>query len=332
MALPDVPSPAGMEEVQAGIAFGVRVPAACARPFRHSHAGIHYLAGHAVGRMAETESELNQLLALTEKETGGWWLPARKCFVASAWLASFSDPAMLRWLRWSRHSQYWQDSVLASLFSQTNLAPTNRFYVEIGFHMHGYPSSLGYGSGSNTQFLRDKLGWRGLLLDQENEFEPHNLHRRTVTPENVVAVFQEFGVPASPDYISIDIDGCDLWIFLALTKQYSPRVVSLEYNMHYELGQAKASRCQLESGEIYSHTGFDEYGSSLTALFKAAAMSGYTVVQVIPPVDVIIVRSDLICQRTAVDAEIFRNSTGRFLCPVFAHAPAWLRERWVIDF
>merc|ERR1712007_155981 len=113
----------------------------------------------------------------------------------------------------------------------------------------------------------------------------------------------KYAVPTDLDYVSIDIDGCDLWVFLALTLHFRPRVVSIEYNMHYDITQSRVCSCELSSGEHYVHTGFDEYGASLAAISKAALLRGYVVVQVIPPVDVVLVRSDLVCPGTSVDME-----------------------------
>ena len=49
-----------------------------------------------------------------------------------------------------------------------------------------------------------------------------------MTPETVVSTFRRHGVPPDVDYVSIDIDSCDLWVFLALTDVYRPRLVSIE--------------------------------------------------------------------------------------------------------
>merc|ERR1711874_29630 len=97
--------------------------------------------------------------------------------------------------------------------------------------------------------LHRNLGWRGLLLDGDHEMLSENLHKEYVTPENVVSIFDEHRVPREPDFVSIDIDGCDLWVFLNLTEFYRPRVISIEYNPNYQYGESKSVICNNQAGE-----------------------------------------------------------------------------------
>ena len=78
--------------------------------------------------------------------------------------------------------------------------------------------------------LRNQSNWSGLRFDAD-ESDPllvPDLRKAWMTPETVVSTFRRHGVPPDVDYVSIDIDSCDLWVFLALTDVYRPRLVSIE--------------------------------------------------------------------------------------------------------
>lgn len=199
--------------------------------------------------------------------------------------------------------------MLASLFG--HIGVTNKFYSEFGFDQWGW-FKFYHESGPNTQLLNEE-GWHGLLMDGSH-FNPFdNLHMEFVRPDNVVELFQKYSVPPEPDYVSIDIDSCDLWVFLNLTAHYRPRVITVEYNAAYSLEDSRTNVCVNSEGQRYSWDHDDMYGASLAALHKAAGNRDYVVVYVEPLLDVFLVRKDLVCRGTGVDLEEFRNLTGRKL-------------------
>lgn len=128
------------------------------------------------------------------------------------------------------YSQQGQDGVLAEIFRR--LGVTNRFYVEFGFDADDF----GGGSGPNTRNLWEQ-GWRGLLLDGSHANASINLHRHYIQPDNIAALFKKYEVPKEADYVSIDLDSCDIWVLLELAKEYRPRVVSVEYNSNFPAGR-----------------------------------------------------------------------------------------------
>jgi hypothetical protein len=84
--------------------------------------------------------------------------------------------------------------------------------------------------GANTATLHQQ-GWNGLLLDINNENPAINLHKAKVGPDNIVSIFESYNVPYDVDYISIDIDSVDAFVFHAiLNSSYHPAVISSEYN------------------------------------------------------------------------------------------------------
>ena len=58
------------------------------------------------------------------------------------------------------------------------------------------------------------------------------MYRRTITPDTVVEAFTSVHVPHDVDYVSIDIDSVDLWVFQGIIRshRFRPRVISVEFN------------------------------------------------------------------------------------------------------
>lgn len=128
------------------------------------------------------------------------------------------------------HSQTMQDGVLEAIFE--HIGTTNKYYVEFGFDADSFEGSI----GSNTRNLYGQ-GWTGLLMDGGYENASINLHKEFLTDRNIVELFDKYLVPRAPDYVSIDVDSCDIWILLQLTKAYRPRVITVEYNSNFPPGR-----------------------------------------------------------------------------------------------
>jgi hypothetical protein len=224
-----------------------------------------------------------------------------KCLNATGWLNQFAvQPS------WSEFSQRDQDSVLYSLFSAEFLGTTNKYFVEFGF-----PGDFSTSTG-NGRFLKNNLSFNKFLLLDGNQNNPQiNLHKKFITAANIVSLFEEYKAPTEPDYVSIDIDSCDLWVFHALTKKYRPRVVTVEYNANYPLGDYTSLRCADPTAEGAYQWDFDNiYGASLSAIELAGRSHGYSLVYVTPGMDAFLVRDDLLCPGTRVAIEKFKGSTG----------------------
>lgn len=236
------------------------------------------------------------------------------CLDATAWYKNFSSRKP-----WHKYSQGGQDSFLASLFNPFNLGTTNRYFVEFGYHP-SYPP--------NTKLLAEK-GWTGFEMDGGADDSISDFHKEFITSDNVVSLFAKYKAPLELDYVSIDIDSCDLWVFLALTQKYRPRVISAEYNSHYTLEESKSNSCKDKAGVKYAWNLDDLYGASLLAFHRAAEKMGYTMVAVEKTLDVFLVRKDLVCPGTEVALESFRRFTE---LPMHKHASDEERARWTVDY
>lgn len=176
-------------------------------------------------------------------------------------------------------SQGGEDGLLAALFEL--LGTTNRFHVEFG---------CGDGVQCNTAQLR-RSGWQGLLMDGEVAPGADDvvIERAWITAENIEALFDQHGVPAEPDLLSIDVDGNDYWVLRAIQRR--PRVLIAEYNAN--LGGDDALTIPYDPQHRWD--GSDYYGASLFALVKAAREKGYTLVYCTQAgVNAVFVRDDLL--------------------------------------
>lgn len=168
--------------------------------------------------------------------------------------------------------------------SRQNLGVTNKFYVEFGFNADNFDG----GTGANTYTLWKYFGWTGLLLDGGRENPAINLHKEMITPANIVSLFDKYLVPREPDFVSIDVDSMDLWLFQALVRGgYRPRVVTMEYNMNLPID---ANLMQaVDAGHEFDYA----FGASLRAVATVAKELGYVLVHVVEGLDAVLVRRDL---------------------------------------
>ncbi|CAE7672357.1 unnamed protein product [Symbiodinium microadriaticum] len=219
--------------------------------------------------------------------------------------------------RW--HSQQYQDSILHFLFLSPSYALPPRktgppFYVEFGYH--GVQDS-------NTEYLR-QAGWGGVRFDRFYHQPESGLFRQHITASNIGAVFNRYRVPSDLDFVSIDTDTCDLWIFAALVApetRFRPRVVQIEMNRHDPLDVDRVLNCTSgvspeetfpEHRSELGHIKYSIEGASVTAIAKVAKSRGYSVLYVEPCYDVYLLRSDLVCHgEEHRSLEPFRNSFAR---------------------
>lgn len=193
------------------------------------------------------------------------------------------------WIKQIKHvnkkvySQGNQDGIIQYIFD--NIGTTNKFCIEFGFNS----SILTGGSGPNVARLVVEDKWECLLLDGNNKNESINLHKEFLTVENIGDVFKKYAVPTEPDYISIDVDGIDLWLMKSLLMNgYRPRLISVEYNANFPINCSYTVK-----PDFNFYIGDMIYGASLLALYKAAEEFNYRLVAA-NEYDLFLIRNDLI--------------------------------------
>ena len=189
------------------------------------------------------------------------------------------------------YSQGNQDCVLDYVFGK--IGTTNKYFVEYGFNTKDQCS----GSGPNTCKLWKVHGWKGLLLDGDNENLAINLRREFLYSDNIVGVLEKYNVPKSPDFISSDMDSHDLFVIQSILSKYSPRVVTTEYNSNWPIGWYMSQICPHMAPDLDStHFEFRNctWGTSASALQLVMEGAGYKLVAVAVRLDLVWVRADLL--------------------------------------
>ena len=208
-----------------------------------------------------------------------------------------SWPLFLKTAEGQVYSQWSQDGVLKYIFD--HIGVTNRFFVEFGFDQNAYTF------GANTHMLFEQ-GWKGLLMDGGHENATINLHKEMISIDNIVELFEKYKVPQEPDYVSVDLDSCDIWVMKKIATAYRPRVMTIEYNSNFPAGATVAwpPTCS----ERWK--GDKVYGSSVGAIFMAAEDVGYTVVHGIEVADLFLIRNDVLFGRSMDNGvKVYSQST-----------------------
>ena len=194
------------------------------------------------------------------------------------------QPAQLRDLRAAEkkhYSQHGEDGITDYIFSR--IGATNKCFVDLG---------IGTGHHSNTPWLAVQHGWHGLAVDRDPSYveaatalfardmgdranEIKVIHA-LLTMENVNGIVGKAGVSGEIDFLSIDVDGNDYWLWEALDV-ITPRVVCIEYNSLLD-----PQPVTIAYRPDFRHTDYPTphvyLGASLSALMILAHKKGYILV------------------------------------------------------
>ena len=190
-----------------------------------------------------------------------------------------ANPRRLEPFGYKVYSQNDEDGMLAEIFRRLKIA--SGLFCEIGVEN---------GLECNTLYLIHQ-GWRGCWLERnESQSGPIcttfasliNSKRLVlgigaVTPDNInktvtAALYAAHRTPAELDFLSIDIDGMDIYLWEAL--DFAPKVICIEYNAKFPPPLVK--KPVLNPDNIWRGT--DYMGSSLSALALTGKDKGYTLV------------------------------------------------------
>jgi hypothetical protein len=240
--------------------------------------------------MADTREQLiaidEQLVRLTklverigasQKQDAKWRMVFRRqinALVRHACLVGTDvpNPSALSVQRFRLRSQHEEDGITLALLRAAGIR--HRTFVEIGSGA----------SGGNSAILAYELGWSGLMVDANRkavgrakevfQFNPGvRVVRALLETKTIDAFLSKEGMAGEVDFMSIDIDSFDYWLWDAITV-CSPRVLVMEYNGLF--GRERAVTVPDAPRPTVAPKGYG--GASLTALEKLARAKGYGLV------------------------------------------------------
>jgi hypothetical protein len=183
------------------------------------------------------------------------------------------DPKRLENYGFKVYSQSDEDGIIEEIFRRLGIEKGR--FCEIGVEN---------GLECNSLYLIHK-GWKGVWIegnkDQkariENKFASIMRKRLDlvisfVTRENINDLMRQNGVGPDIDFLSIDIDGNDIYVLDAI--EIRPKVICVEYNAKFPASLSK----QQAYNPNHVWKGTDYFGSSLRALTEAADKKGYVLV------------------------------------------------------
>jgi hypothetical protein len=196
----------------------------------------------------------------------------------------------------SAFSQNGEDGIIEEIFNR--IGTTNSYFAEFG-------SSDGL--ETNSTYLLFK-GWSGLFIDGSKK----NINAikknfagvisqgrlkalcHFITAENIGNLFESVDVPKELDFLSIDIDRNDYYVWDALSRTYNPRVVCIEYNSVFRPG------CEFvipyDSTAMWDGT--VNFGASIDSLYKLGVKLRYKLIACdFAGINAFFVREDLVENR-----------------------------------
>jgi len=187
----------------------------------------------------------------------------------------YANPKRLLRYGFKVYSQSDEDGIIQEIFNR--VGTRNRIFVEFGVE-----------SGIECNSVKLLVeGWRGLWLDAATKHVAHiRTHFRTfiddrrltaneafVVAENINSLLEQGGVTGEIDFLSIDIDNNDYWVWKEITA-IKPRVVAIEYNA--TLRPPMSLVVPYDPERRWDGTNY--FGASLEALVRLGRDKGYQIV------------------------------------------------------
>ncbi|CAF3738401.1 unnamed protein product [Adineta steineri] len=168
------------------------------------------------------------------------------------------------------YSQNGEDGVLLWIFANIGTVNKPPRFVEFGTEK---------GLECNTRFLRQQLGWQGLMMDGTEDNPEINLHKENITIKNINDLLAKYKTPPLMDLLSIDIDFDDyfVWKSILQAKRFHARAVVIEYN--YEI-PVNENRVVDPNQDSRRWTKTIHYGASILAMAALGRAYNYTLIYV----------------------------------------------------
>jgi len=173
------------------------------------------------------------------------------------------------------YSQHDEDGMIEEIFRR--IGSTDRYFVEfgVGDGLENCTSYLLLKGWSGAWIDGSAICYEGILKNMASFIGGGRLKARYsfITTANIGGLFAELGVPVEFDFLSIDIDRNDYWIWEAL-EQYRPRVVAIEYNASWK--HTISCVVPYDANAVWDWTSY--FGASLKALEILGRKKGYSLI------------------------------------------------------
>jgi hypothetical protein len=172
-------------------------------------------------------------------------------------------------------SQWGEDGIIQYLIAKVPIE--EKVFVEFGVQDY---------RESNTRFLLMNNNWKGLILDQSEEyidyirsqsyFWRYDLDAKCafIDAENIKSLIANSNIKGDIGLLSIDVDGNDYWIWKAIDN-IVPRIVVIEYNSVFGNERAVTIPYNPQFSRSQAHYSNLYFGASLPAMCLLAKEKGY---------------------------------------------------------
>jgi len=162
-----------------------------------------------------------------------------------------------------KYSQFGEDGIIEKIFDIIGF--TDKTYLDFGATE----------TTNNSEVLHKDHGFSGILWNCDDISCDYSIiHKETVTNENVLDLCKKYELPDEFDFLSIDIDGNDWYIWKTICENYKPRVVVIEYNATFPPPSDKIVVYNPEFD--YDVTTY--HGASIQAMYELGKKLGYSLV------------------------------------------------------
>jgi hypothetical protein len=167
-------------------------------------------------------------------------------------------------------SQNDEDGIIRAIFE--DIPPRSRFFVEFGIGPNWLDKEYVNGLEGNCVLLREQ-GWNGVLMDGGTHPPQFRVEKEFITALNINSTLRKYGTPENVDVVSIDVDGQDFWIWMAL--DFRATLIIIEMNPNF-LSLNDSVTTVWDPNFRWDVTKY--YGASLGALVKLGREKGYKLV------------------------------------------------------
>lgn len=153
-------------------------------------------------------------------------------------------------------SQHGQDIIVLSWLRKIGFL--NKVAVEFG-------AKNGFQQSNIRMF--EKLNWK--LYQWDKFFQNKFVNKESITAENINEIFEKYEIPKQFDFLSIDIDSNDYWVWKAL--KYEANLVLIEYNPNFSIDKSVALK--YDPNRVWKKN--VAFSASFSAMVKLGEEKGY---------------------------------------------------------